>query len=63
MKSFLSTPIEFLKGVGPEKANVLKKELDISSFGDLIKHFPYKYVDRTKFYAVKEIYDTQTYVQ
>ncbi|MBX7226099.1 MAG: ATP-dependent DNA helicase RecG [Chitinophagales bacterium] len=63
MTSFLSTPIEYLKGVGPEKANVLKKELEIFTFGDLIKYFPYKYVDRTKFYAVTEIYDTQTYVQ
>ncbi len=62
-KSFLSTPIEYLKGVGPERAEVLKKEIQVFTFGDLLKLYPYRYIDRTKFYAIKDIDNTQTYIQ
>jgi ATP-dependent DNA helicase RecG len=51
----LSTPIEYLKGVGPQRADVLKKELSIFTFQDLINHYPFRYVDRTKFYKVREL--------
>ncbi|HNA40049.1 MAG TPA: hypothetical protein PLR84_11110, partial [Chitinophagales bacterium] len=61
--SFLSTPIEFLKGVGPERAAVLKKEASIFTFGDLLTLFPYRYIDRTKFYSTQHIDNTQTYIQ
>ena len=61
--AFLSTPIEYLKGVGPERADVLKKEAEIFTFGDLLRHYPYKYVDRTKFYKATDIDNTQTYIQ
>jgi len=40
----LSNPIEYLKGVGPLRADLLKKELGIFLFGDLLDHFPYRYV-------------------
>ncbi len=61
--SFLDTPIEFLKGVGPERARVLKTEFDIQTFGDLLKWYPYRHVDRTKFYSTSEITAELPYVQ
>lgn len=51
----LSTPIEYLKGVGPQRADVLKKELSIFTYQDLINHYPFRYVDRTRFYKIKEL--------
>jgi ATP-dependent DNA helicase RecG len=57
------TPIEYLKGVGLSRADVLKKELQIYNFEDLLRHFPYKYIDRTRFYKVKDIQPDMPYVQ
>ncbi len=44
----LSQPIEYLKGVGPLRADMLKKELGLFTFGDLLNHFPYRHVDKTR---------------
>jgi ATP-dependent DNA helicase RecG len=63
MRSFFETPIEFLKGVGPQRAALLNKELNIFTFGDLIQHYPFRYEDRTKFYSINEISDEMPYVQ
>jgi ATP-dependent DNA helicase RecG len=57
------TPIEYLKGVGPLKADLLKKELGVFTFGDLLHYFPFRYVDRTKFYKVKEVRADLPYIQ
>ncbi|RYE20204.1 MAG: ATP-dependent DNA helicase RecG [Sphingobacteriales bacterium] len=57
------TPIEYLKGVGASRAEVLKKELGVIKFGDLLRHFPYKYIDRTKFYKIRQIDADLPYVQ
>ena len=57
------TPIEYLKGVGLTRAEVLKKELQIFKFEDLLRHFPYKYIDRTRFYKIKDIQTDLPYVQ
>lgn len=51
----LHTPIEYLKGVGPQKADVLKKELAIFTFGDLVYYYPFRYIDRTKYYKINEL--------
>lgn len=51
----LKTPIEYLKGVGPQKAEVLKKELAIFQYGDLVQHYPFRYIDRTRFYKINEL--------
>ena len=51
----LSNPIEYLKGVGPLKADLLKKELGIFTFGQLLDHFPYRYVDKTRIRTISEI--------
>lgn len=63
MPAFFDTPIEYLKGVGPQRSALLNKELKIFTFGDLIQHYPFRYEDRTKFYTVKEIHDEMPYVQ
>ncbi|MFI5163971.1 MAG: ATP-dependent DNA helicase RecG [Bacteroidia bacterium] len=61
--SFLDTEITFLKGVGPERAATLTNELNIRTFYDLLNHFPFRYVDRTKFYKIKEINQDLPFVQ
>ncbi len=63
MASFFETPIEFLKGVGPQRASLLQKELKIFTFGDLLQHYPFRYEDRTRFYSVKEIGEELPFVQ
>ncbi|MBK8607891.1 MAG: ATP-dependent DNA helicase RecG [Chitinophagaceae bacterium] len=59
----LSSPIEYLKGVGPQKADLLKKELNIFTFGDLLEHFPFRHVDRTKINFIKDISPQMDFVQ
>lgn len=61
--NFLNSPIEYLKSVGPQKADILKKELRIFKYGDLLTFYPFRYVDRTKFYKVKDINEDLPYVQ
>ncbi len=61
--NFLNTPIEYLKSVGPQKAELLKKELRIFKYSDLLTYYPFRYVDRTKFYKVKDINEDLPYVQ
>jgi len=51
----LDTAIEYLKGVGPQRADVLKKELGVFTCGDLLFHFPFRYIDRTKFHRIRDI--------
>lgn len=63
MNQVFKTPIEYLKGVGTARAEILKKELGIFNFEDLLRHFPYKYIDRTKFYKIKDIQPELPYVQ
>ncbi|WPU93648.1 ATP-dependent DNA helicase RecG [Mucilaginibacter sabulilitoris] len=57
------TPLVYLKGVGQSRAEVLKKELALSNFEDLLRHFPFRYIDRTRFYKVKDIQADLPYVQ
>lgn len=63
MNDFLGTPIEFLKGVGPKRAELLMKELGIRTFEDLLFHFPFRYVDRTAYQKVADIQYWDTPVQ
>ena len=51
----LETPIDYLKGVGPSRSNLLKKELRIFNYGDLLYHFPFRYIDKTKIYKVSDL--------
>lgn len=57
------TPLVYLKGVGQSRAEVLKKELGLANFEDLLRHFPFRYIDRTRFYKVKDIQADLPYVQ
>ena len=59
----MSSPIEYLKGVGPQRAEMLKKELNIFTFGDLLEHFPYRHIDRTRVWKIGEISPAAEYVQ
>ena len=52
---FLKTPISYLKGVGPQRASTLNKELGIFSFYDLLFHFPFRYIDRSNYHLIKNI--------
>jgi ATP-dependent DNA helicase RecG len=63
MRAFFETPVEFLKGVGPQRAALLNKELNIFTFGDLIQHYPFRYDDRTRFYSISEIHEELPFVQ
>lgn len=59
----LDTPVEFLKGVGPLRGELLRKELNIFSFGDLLQHFPLRYIDSTQVQHISALSPEQEYVQ
>src|SRR5690349_12730018 len=59
----LETPVEYVKGVGPVRAETLKKELGIYLCGDLLNYFPFRYEDRTRFFSVRELTEELGYVQ
>ncbi|HBZ33835.1 MAG TPA: ATP-dependent DNA helicase RecG [Bacteroidales bacterium] len=63
MGQFDNIDIKFLHGVGPNRVKLLKSELDIQTFDDLIHFYPYKYIDRSRFYLIREIDSDQTFVQ
>ena len=63
MANFFETKIEFLKGVGPQRAAVLQKELRIFSYGDLIQHYPFRYEDRSVIHKIRDINDSMPFVQ
>ncbi|NBA86416.1 ATP-dependent DNA helicase RecG [Emticicia sp. CRIBPO] len=55
MSSFFDTKIEFLKGVGPQKAELLNKELGLFTYGDLLDYYPFRHEDRSKFHRISEL--------
>ncbi|MGN6166115.1 MAG: ATP-dependent DNA helicase RecG [Flavisolibacter sp.] len=59
----LSQPIEYLKGVGPQKADLLKKELGIFTYGDLLNFFPYRHIDKTKIAKIADLGTSTEYAQ
>ncbi|WP_430899046.1 MULTISPECIES: ATP-dependent DNA helicase RecG [unclassified Paraflavitalea] len=59
----MSTPIEYLKGVGPQRADLLKKELSIFTFKDLLECYPYRHVDKTRINRICDIHLTTEYIQ
>lgn len=61
--AFLETPIEYLKGVGAERAKTLKKELRIETYGQLLDHFPFRYIDRSKFEEIADVHPESPHVQ
>lgn len=63
IQNILASPIEYLKGVGPLRADMLKKELNIFTFGDLLEHYPIRHIDKTKVNAISEINFQTDYIQ
>jgi len=63
MPGILDNDIKYLSGVGPKRAELLNSELNIRTFEDLLFLFPYKYVDRTKFYQISELTPDLPYIQ
>jgi len=61
--SVLDTPIEFIKGVGPSRADVLKKDLGLFTFRDMLSHYPFRYIDRTKYFKINQINLDSQYIQ
>lgn len=63
MPQFLDTPVEYLKGVGPQRGEILKKELSIFTLDQLLKHYPLRYVDKRNFYKIKDLNTQLQYIQ
>ncbi|MBE5320622.1 ATP-dependent DNA helicase RecG [Pedobacter sp. MR2016-19] len=61
--SVLDTPVEFLKGVGPSRADVLKKDLGLFTYQDMLAHYPFRYIDRTKYFKINQINPDSQYIQ
>jgi ATP-dependent DNA helicase RecG len=63
MSDLLSTPIEYLKSVGPQRGAILRKEAGIFTFGDLLTYYPFRYVDKTSFQKISDIAHIEGFVQ
>ena len=63
MSNLLQTPIEYLKGVGPNRAEWLRKELSIRTYGDFVQFYPNRYIDRTHYYKINELRNPVAEVQ
>lgn len=61
--NLLETPIEYLKGVGPTRGTLLRKELGVHKYGDLVNFYPNRYIDRTRYYKINELQGTTAEVQ
>lgn len=63
VQEFLDTNIAYLPGVGPKRAELLSKEISVFTFRDLLYYFPYKYIDRTRFYRIADINTDLPFIQ
>jgi ATP-dependent DNA helicase RecG len=63
LSTIFDTRIEYLKGVGPQKAELLNKELGIFTYGDLLQHYPFRYEDRSTFLKIKDLHEELEHVQ
>ncbi|GGD83625.1 ATP-dependent DNA helicase RecG [Planktosalinus lacus] len=61
--TFLQTPIDYLKGVGPNRADLLRKEIGIHTYQDLLHFFPNRYIDKTRYYKINELQQSNAEVQ
>lgn len=59
----LQTPIEYLKGVGPKRGELLRKEAGVSTYYDMLTYYPFRHVDRSRFTPITEINSDNTYIQ
>ena len=63
MPDISNTDIQYLPGVGPKKAEILNKELEIFTLDDLLHYYPYKYIDKSRIFYVHEIDGNMPYIQ
>ncbi len=63
LNNLLDTPIEYLKGVGPQRGDLLRKELNIHKYSDLINLYPNRYIDRTRYYKINQLQNNNSEVQ
>jgi ATP-dependent DNA helicase RecG len=63
MSRLLDSPIEFLKGVGPQRGVLLRKELNVNTFGDLLQYYPFRYVDRSVIQRIRDINPHTQFIQ
>ncbi|MVN77995.1 ATP-dependent DNA helicase RecG [Hymenobacter sp. HMF4947] len=63
MSNFFNTKLEYLRGVGLQRAQLLGKELGLFTYGDLIQRYPFRYLDRTQFYNIVDLHDDLPFVQ
>ena len=63
MSNILDSDIKYLPGIGPKRAELLGKELNIRTFRDLLYFFPFRYIDRSRIYAIAEIIPSMAYIQ
>ena len=61
--NLFETPIEYLKGVGPQRGDLLRKELNIHKYGDLLHLFPNRYIDKTKYFKINQLQNTNSEFQ
>lgn len=61
--SFEDTEIKYLKGIGEKRAKLLASELDVSTFRDLLEYYPFRYVDRSKFYRIRDLHEDMPLIQ
>ena len=63
MGNKLNKEIQYIRGIGPKRAELLNKELGIFTLMDLLEHYPYKYIDRSRIYSIRQVKDMETFVQ
>lgn len=63
MSDILKTDIKYITGVGPQKKDILKREIGIETYGDLLEYYPYKYVDRSHIYTISSLSPDMPFVQ
>ncbi len=63
LTDILSTKINYLTGVGPKRAEILREDIEVYTYLDLLHYFPFRYVDRSRFYAIREIRTDMPYIQ
>ncbi|MGB7842758.1 MAG: ATP-dependent DNA helicase RecG, partial [Salinimicrobium sp.] len=61
--NLLQTPIDYLKGIGPNRADILRKEIGIHTYGDLLNFYPNRYLDKTRFYKINQLERNSSEVQ
>ena len=63
MQDILQQDLQYLPGVGPQRKRMLNEELGIQTYGDLLQYYPYKHVDRSRLYSIRELTGDMPFVQ